>query len=531
MNYFADEFRRKIEGRRRPRGTSHSPALAKLSDFKLGAATIQPSLRTVSGPAGSASAEPRVMQVLVALAEARGSVLTRDDLIDTCWNGQVVGDDSINRAIAEIRRIVRETGADFVVETIPRIGYRLSGGQSEVEEPKAPPSPIAGFPNRRMVIGGAVAAAAAASLGIWYSIGRTNPEAAALVERGRQALRDELPNSDAQGIGFLRRAVQIEPNNAEAWGLLALALRNAVEHSPPDRSAATLRDCEEAARRALALDRREGHALTALATVVPSFGQWSQAEDRLRNVLEIVPDHPAAIPHLGMLLQSAGFERESDRYNALAASQDPLSPGRQFRRAWMLWVRGRMGEADRVIDRALQLFPLHPAVWNARMVLFALTGRPHAALAMVNDEGGRPATMTGPGLANWRLSLKALETRAPADIAAARQSQLAGAVRSPGGAINGIMVLSTLGEIDAAFEVAAGYLMRRGTLIGPLRPQGGQMTVNDQRWRKTMMLFTPAVAAMQADPRFMTLCQGIGLTEFWRRRGTRPDFLIRSLRG
>ncbi|MGZ8998873.1 MAG: winged helix-turn-helix domain-containing protein [Allosphingosinicella sp.] len=527
MNYFADEFRRRIEGRR-GRGGSQTPALARRPDFRLGAATIHPSVRSISGPTGSTTAEPRVMQVLLALADANGTVLTRDDLIDSCWNGQVVGDDSINRAIAEIRRIARETSAGFVVETIPRIGYRLTGSVHDEVVAANDDSPSRAPPNRRTVIAGALVAAAAAGVGGWYvSRPKTNPQMAALIERGRQALRDELPDSNAQGIGFLRQATALDSENAEAWGLLAMALRNAVEHSPAIETAIDVRDCEAAARRALAIDPREGNALTALATIRPIFGDWGPAEGRLRRVLELVPDQLAAISNMGILFQSSGYETESGRWLEEAVRRDPLSPAFQFRLAWKLWTMGRNSESDRVIDRALQLFPLHPAVWNARMVLFALTGRPRAALAMIDDEASRPPTLNAGSILNWQLALAALESRSTADIEAAKRSQFLAVTRAPFAAVNATMIFSVLGEIDAAFEVANGYLLRRGNLITPLRPAGRDMVVNDQRWKKTQMLFTPAVSAMQADPRFIALCEGIGLGAYWRARNRQPDFMTR----
>src|SRR6476620_5418244 len=80
--------------------------LVRRADFQLGHATVRPSLRTVEGPQGGAKGEPRVIQVLVALADAQGRVLSRDDLLRLCWDGRIVGDDAINRAIAEVRRIV-----------------------------------------------------------------------------------------------------------------------------------------------------------------------------------------------------------------------------------------------------------------------------------------------------------------------------------------------------------------------------------------------------------------------------------------
>ena len=47
------------------------------------------------------------MQVLVALARRRGQVVSRDQLIETCWAGRVVGEDAINRCIAKVRRLGR----------------------------------------------------------------------------------------------------------------------------------------------------------------------------------------------------------------------------------------------------------------------------------------------------------------------------------------------------------------------------------------------------------------------------------------
>jgi hypothetical protein len=38
-----------------------------------------------------------------------------------------------------------------------------------------------------------------------------------------------------------------------------------------------------------------------------------------------------------------------------------------------------------------------------------------------------------------------------------------------------------------------------------------------------MNLFTPATAAMRADPRFRALCEGMGMMAYWRKRGIWPD--------
>jgi len=66
------------------------------------------------------------MQVLVALAQADEQVVSRDELIDSCWEGRIVGDHALNRCIHALRRLARPIdGPPFEIETIPRIGYRL----------------------------------------------------------------------------------------------------------------------------------------------------------------------------------------------------------------------------------------------------------------------------------------------------------------------------------------------------------------------------------------------------------------------
>ena len=70
--------------------------------------------------------QPRIMQVLVALLRANGQILTRDDLIASCWDGVIVGDDAINRALGLLRRLGEGVGRDsFQIETINKVGYRL----------------------------------------------------------------------------------------------------------------------------------------------------------------------------------------------------------------------------------------------------------------------------------------------------------------------------------------------------------------------------------------------------------------------
>ena len=150
--------------------------LARAAPFRLGPLTVEPALRQVTSVT-SETLEPRVMQVLVALVRAEGGIVSRDDFVRQCWEGRIVGDDSVNRVISRLRRLAEESGGgSFRIETITKVGYRLVGSAAVLVEPNATTVAVAKTPlllpeaqptmrKRRKLQGmaGAVAVAAAAA--------------------------------------------------------------------------------------------------------------------------------------------------------------------------------------------------------------------------------------------------------------------------------------------------------------------------------------------------------------------------------
>jgi Tol biopolymer transport system component/DNA-binding winged helix-turn-helix (wHTH) protein len=147
--------------------------LADVPDFLLGSLRVQPSLRRVSAGGREALVEPRVMQALIALAEAGETVVSRDALIDRCWGGRIVGDDAINRCIAKVRRLADTAEPPaFIVETVSKVGYLLkippaAAAAPAVTKPAPQPHVPAASPARRwpvwLALGLMVGAAGAAA--------------------------------------------------------------------------------------------------------------------------------------------------------------------------------------------------------------------------------------------------------------------------------------------------------------------------------------------------------------------------------
>jgi hypothetical protein len=119
--------------------------------------------------------------------------------------------------------------------------------------------------------------------------------------------------------------------------------------------------------------------------------------------------------------------------------------------------------------------------------------------------------------------MTALVSRRPADVALASKRLVDEVNRSPSASVNALLILNGLGDVDRAFEVARAYLLEQGPLMASVRWRPGDVLVNDQRRRKTHMLFTPVAAPMRTDARFQGLVEDVGIAAYWRAAGVRPD--------
>jgi len=94
--------------------------------LRIGHWLIEPELNSISGSGRSVHLEPKVMEVLLCLAERPGKVVSKQDLISTVWSDAFVTDDVLTRAISELRRVLDdEPKQPQFIETIPKRGYRL----------------------------------------------------------------------------------------------------------------------------------------------------------------------------------------------------------------------------------------------------------------------------------------------------------------------------------------------------------------------------------------------------------------------
>ena len=165
--------------------------LAREPDFALGVLTVRPSRREIAGGGERRVLQPRVMQVLVALARSPNEVVSQKELISRCWNGLTVSEDAIGRCIGQLRRLAAGWAeAPFAIETIPGVGYRLDGAKIELGPPP-------GIADRRWRISkpvmatGALALLILAAVAGWLTLGRSSRPAFGVAVALFQALADD----------------------------------------------------------------------------------------------------------------------------------------------------------------------------------------------------------------------------------------------------------------------------------------------------------------------------------------------------
>ncbi len=116
-------------------------------EFRVAGALVQPALNRIVIADESVRLEPKVMQVLVCLANRAGEVVTRDALVTAVWPDVFVTDDVLNRAIRELRKVFGDSpDHPKVIETIRKRGYRVIAAvdRPQVADPSISSRPVDG---------------------------------------------------------------------------------------------------------------------------------------------------------------------------------------------------------------------------------------------------------------------------------------------------------------------------------------------------------------------------------------------------
>jgi DNA-binding winged helix-turn-helix (wHTH) protein/TolB-like protein/Tfp pilus assembly protein PilF len=155
------------------------PPTAGTTRLQVGDWTVETALNQLSSGDKTVKLEPRVMSVLVCLAERPGQVVSRDALLSAVWSSVVVGDDSLTQAVIKLRKALGDTAEKpAYIQTISKRGYRLVApvirSEAIASAPLHPHSDRAkaeGNPAGPWLAGAAIAALLLTAAAAWWLAG------------------------------------------------------------------------------------------------------------------------------------------------------------------------------------------------------------------------------------------------------------------------------------------------------------------------------------------------------------------------
>lgn len=107
-------------------GNSEADLANTRATFFMNGVFVEPDALRISGRRSNCRVEPKVMALLVALAERPGKLWTRDELITRIWSGTTASDETLTRIVYQLRRALKSVAAVAgAVRTVPKLGYRL----------------------------------------------------------------------------------------------------------------------------------------------------------------------------------------------------------------------------------------------------------------------------------------------------------------------------------------------------------------------------------------------------------------------
>lgn len=371
---------------------------------------------------------PKLVQVLACLAEARGELVTRDLLFERFWPGLTVTDNTLTRAVADIRKTLDDDpGTPTYIQTIARRGYRflapvrvedtapdaVHAGAVAIPEAMAGLEPFVAWERGRAAVESLHVSALPAAAEAFSRAVTGAPHYAAAhaglanahVFRFEATRIDNTPALDAidAAVAAARRATVLDPSLGEGWAALGHAL--AIEGKTEEARAAL--------QQALSLEPRNWrhHYRLALAT-------WGEARLRAVEAAErLLPGFPGAHSlSATVLIARQAFDLAAETAARGATAQATQHDHSIYPASGLLWMRGLAAYARGHHDEALADFEREAdfsgasaTVYARECVVHASDARGFALLGQGDRVGAKTAfskaAAASPGHARTALGL------------------------------------------------------------------------------------------------------------------------------
>jgi tetratricopeptide (TPR) repeat protein len=300
---------------------------------------------------------------------------------------------------------------------------------------------VPGHPHARLILGAAlrIGGQTRSALEILEPLAREQPRSAPAHLELAIARGEAGRVSDA--IASLRRALQLKPDSADAWRLLADHLDLAGDSGGADQArarylgaatkdprlmeaAALLVQNELPHAEARLRSHLSGHptdvaALRMLAEVAARLRRYGDAQTLLERCLELSPSFDAARHNYAVVLNRQGNAAAALPQVETLLAKEPRNPGYRNLQAAVLANLGDYAESIKVYEDVLKDFPRQPKIWMSYGHSLKTAGRQDDSVAAY-----RRAIAMQPALGEAYWSLANLKTFrfSDADVLALRRA-------------------------------------------------------------------------------------------------------------
>jgi TolB-like protein/thioredoxin-like negative regulator of GroEL len=194
---------------------------------------------------------------------------------------------------------------------------------------------------------------------------------------------------------YFRRALQQEPNLAQAWAALSIS-QNFIAGFADEDFTVGFEEARSSAKRALEIDPNLPEAHLALASIQKSHDwDWAAAEDSLDRALALRPGDTRARRLRAELMAIVGKRDEAFGEYQQVVGQDPLDFAAQRSLARAFMTRGQYDEAQRILDHLRDIDPDRPGLYATRARLWFDRGDYQGALEEFSREPFEFFKLTG----------------------------------------------------------------------------------------------------------------------------------------
>ncbi len=327
--------------------------------FQVGEWTVEPLNGRISRADGqSQHLQPKVMDVLVCLAEHAGMPVTRDELLRCVWGERATTDEPLTRTIAELRRALGDDRAHpRYIETIPKRGYRLVAEVRlpETAGPDEQTTRVAGRRTPLIVMSLMVVAVALFGFFTWWTPAPT--------ERSIAVLPFENMSGDVEQDYFAYGVSEEIVNElSKIQGLKVISRTSAFYFKGKELPVHEIAETLDVAYVLEGSVSRSGDRLRVSAQLIDAssgYHVWANTWDKtLTDVFAIQDEIAAAV------VDSLQIELLDEI--PTTARTDPEAYALYLKSGPLLWrfTKESMEEASRLLMQALAIDPEYAAAWG-----------------------------------------------------------------------------------------------------------------------------------------------------------------------